>query len=253
MVWGRTHSSVPPSAARRRSVHQRDQSHETKGWSRPSGLRQEHQKSPGLQPPRYHPVHLAPVFRIRIIFSSRRNRVSSCLAPVIANAISFLWVNESFSQFACAALFFASSFFKTAGASTVRSSSSRSITTSTISPGCTPAPSRRILFTGIMCRVPHGDSDERYGYPLIVPRIGTRARAPKNVCTSTGGATAATTPASFPSILARNRNSSFAIAQSSVTHMLLDFNPTANSRQPPENHGNRSFPPPTRRRVPHRA
>jgi hypothetical protein len=62
-----------------------------------------------------------------------------------------------------------------------------------------------------MCRVPHGDSDERYGYPLIVPRIGTRARVPKNFGTSTGGVIAATTPASFPSILALNLNSCFAI------------------------------------------
>jgi predicted outer membrane repeat protein len=62
-----------------------------------------------------------------------------------------------------------------------------------------------------MCRVPHGDSDERYGYPLIVPRIGTRALVPKNFGTSTGGAIAATTPASFPSIFAWNRSSCFAI------------------------------------------
>jgi hypothetical protein len=62
-----------------------------------------------------------------------------------------------------------------------------------------------------MCFVPHGDSDERYGYPLIVPRIGTRARVPKNSGTLTGGVIAATTPASFPSILAVNRSFCFVI------------------------------------------
>ena len=69
-----------------------------------------------------------------------------------------------------------------------------------------------------MCLVPHGDSDERNGYPLIVPRIGTRARVPKNSGTSTGGVIAATTPTSFPSILARNRNSRFAIAVLPTLH-----------------------------------
>jgi hypothetical protein len=41
-------------------------------------------------------------------------------------------------------------FFKGSGGSTVRIASSRSITTSTMSPGFTPAPSRRLWFTGIM-------------------------------------------------------------------------------------------------------
>ena len=45
----------------------------------------------------------------------------------------------------------------------------------------------------------------------MVPRIGTRARVPKNSGTSTGGAIAATTPAPFPSIFALNLNSCFAI------------------------------------------
>jgi hypothetical protein len=63
-----------------------------------------------------------------------------------------------------------------------------------------------------MRRSPQGISDERKGYPLIVPRIGTRALVPKYFGTSTGGAIAATTPASFPSIFALNLNSCFAIA-----------------------------------------
>ena len=57
-----------------------------------------------------------------------------------------------------------------------------------------------------MRALPQGINDERNGNPLIVPRIGTRARVPKYSITSTGGAIAATTPASLPWIFARNRN-----------------------------------------------
>jgi len=59
-------------------------------------------------------------------FASLRARVSSCFASVIDRAISFLFVNDCFSQFACAALLLASSFFKGGGGSIVRASSSRS-------------------------------------------------------------------------------------------------------------------------------
>src|SRR5579863_6039057 len=82
---------------------------------------------------------------------------------------------------------------------------------------------------------PHGINDERKGYPLIVPRMGTRARVPKNSGTSTGGVIAATTPASRPSILATNLSFSFAIGafaiESSLTPVLLNFNRSANSQQ----------------------
>jgi hypothetical protein len=62
-----------------------------------------------------------------------------------------------------------------------------------------------------MWQPPIGISDDRKGYPLIVPRIGTRARVPKNSGTFTGGVIAATTPASFPSIFVVNLNCRFAI------------------------------------------
>jgi formylglycine-generating enzyme len=67
-----------------------------------------------------------------------------------------------------------------------------------------------------------GISDERNGNPLIVPRIGTRARVPKNSNTSTGGEIAATTPASLPSIFVLNRSVSFAIV-GSLKLGLLNF------------------------------
>jgi len=110
-----------------------------------------------------HPVHFVPASRTCITLANRRARVSSCFAPSIQTAISFLCVNASFAQFAFAVLVFASAFFKTGGASTVRFSSPLSITTSTTSPGFTPAPWHKVLFTGIMCRPPHGISDERNG------------------------------------------------------------------------------------------
>ena len=87
-----------------------------------------------------YPVHFALVFKTSITFAKRRFFVSSCFAPEIELAISFLCVNANFSHRSCAFLLFANSRLSSAGASTVRVSSSRSITTSTISPGCTPAP-----------------------------------------------------------------------------------------------------------------
>jgi hypothetical protein len=133
-----------------------------------------------------HPVHLVPCSSTCIAFLNRRARVSFCFAPSIQMAISFLCVNAIFSQFAFATLSLVSAFFSTAGASTVGFSSSRSISTSTMSPALTPAPLRRVLFTGIMCQPPIGISDERKGKPLIVPRTGTRARVRKNSGTSGG-------------------------------------------------------------------
>ena len=66
-----------------------------------------------------------------------------------------------------------------------------------------------------------GISDDRNGNPLIVPRIGTRARVPKNSGTSTGGVIAATTPASFPSIFALNCKLCFAIPSSPAAKLYL--------------------------------
>jgi hypothetical protein len=92
-----------------------------------------------------------------------------------------------------------------------------------------------VLFTGIIWIPPHGISDERKGYPLIVPRMGTRARVPKNSGTSTGGVITATTPASRPSILAVNLSFSFVIEpfaiESSLIPVLLNFNRIANPQQ----------------------
>jgi len=82
-----------------------------------------------------HPIHFAPDSKTCITFANLRFRVSSCFAPLIAVAISFLCVDDSKSHRACAFLLFFNSRASSAGASTVRSSSSRSITTSTMSPG----------------------------------------------------------------------------------------------------------------------
>jgi hypothetical protein len=49
-----------------------------------------------------------------MILPRRRSRISSCFAPRMAVAISFLLVNESFSQLACAVLPFASACFSSA-------------------------------------------------------------------------------------------------------------------------------------------
>jgi hypothetical protein len=71
------------------------------------------------------------------------------LTSTIERAISFLWVKESFSQFALAVLLFANSFFNGSGGVTVRGTSSRSISTVTVSPAFTPAPSRISRLTTI--------------------------------------------------------------------------------------------------------
>jgi hypothetical protein len=51
-----------------------------------------------------------------------------------------------------------------------------------------------------------GISDDRNGYPLIVPVTGTRPLVWNVAGTSIGGVIAETTPASFPSIFTRKRS-----------------------------------------------
>jgi len=153
-----------------------------------------------------HPVHFAPVSNTDITFASRLFLVSSCFASLIAFAISFLWVNDRIFQRSCAILLFFKALASSSGGTTVRSSTSFSITTSTMSPGATPAPLHRVLFTGIMWQPPIGINDERNGNLLIVPLTGTRLRVPKVPGTSTGGVIAETTLASLPSIFTRNRS-----------------------------------------------
>jgi hypothetical protein len=57
-----------------------------------------------------------------------------------------------------------------------------------------------------MWQPPMGISDERNGYPLMVPFTGTRPLVPNLSRTSIGGVIADTAPASFPSIFTRNRS-----------------------------------------------
>src|SRR5580692_1795571 len=88
-----------------------------------------------------------------------------------------------------------------------------------MSPGFTPAPSRKVRFTGIMWQPPIGNSDERNGNPLMLPRTGTRARVPKTPGTSISGVIAATTPASLPSIFTLNRSFRFDIEPSGAVKL----------------------------------
>ena len=58
----------------------------------------------------FYPVHFAPVFNTCMTLANRRFFVSSCFAPLMELAISFLGVKESFSHLSCAFLFLANSF-----------------------------------------------------------------------------------------------------------------------------------------------
>src|ERR1700727_3634684 len=91
-----------------------------------------------------------------------------------------------------------------------------------MSPGFTPAPSRKVRFTGILWQPPIDISDERNGNPLMLPRTGTRARVPKTSGTCIGGVIDATPPAPLPSIFTLNRSFCFDIEPSSAVKLYPD-------------------------------
>ena len=98
-----------------------------------------------------YPDHFAPLFKTSITLASRRFRVSSCFAPEIEFAISFLCVKAN--SLPAPLRFPAPStalLLQFQGTSTVRCASSRSSQRRRyLSWLRTPAPWHKVLFTGI--------------------------------------------------------------------------------------------------------